>query len=79
MDWSCPVCGKNPCCCAAELARPETCRECRFYRDKRHGLDPIEGEGRCRRYPPLSDRSSHEAKFPIVLATYWCGEFVPNG
>lgn len=92
MAGWCEECGQSLCRCAMSVSGvargaalggpnpwPPACRECRFYRDKREGQQPIEGEGRCRRFPPVSDRSSHEARFPLVLATYWCGEYRPRG
>lgn len=74
-------------CGISNHAQPACC-DCRFF-ETCLGLDRDQSpedecqQGECRRHPPVIDHVSRDAavnyaEFPIVVASDWCGEFVPR-
>lgn len=53
------------------------CNTCMYY--MRGEYDPAKDEGGCRRFPPYVFLHGEGVRtvFPIVLGTFWCGEWKP--
>lgn len=56
-----------------DLNRKDVCASCRFYSPARPFREDETPHGDCRRHAPV--REGAFARWPVVGAKYWCGDF----
>lgn len=53
--------------------RPDNCYTCHFWEGQ--GIRQRGPKGVCRRYPPTVTPRHNDGRFPVTLASDWCGEW----
>ncbi|MGQ9370310.1 hypothetical protein [Azospirillum sp. A39] len=55
------------------MKRTDSCYTCRFWEGQ--GVRQRGPKGTCRRFPPVVTSRSPDGRFPVTLASDWCGEW----
>ncbi len=53
----------------------QSCRSCRYFRERQVTIAGVRYSGQCCRYPPNIPDEDNDAQFPAMPPGGWCGEY----